>query len=1088
MKNSLPEGMTYEKIGESGFVIRDTKHPESTQADSKIIVGTSLKENIIKKYPSNAINLTGSVEKFLRGMKRKKDPLLKQLVYFKDVIYCPQSNNWAFYMKKYEGTSLRSYVLNKKAFPRIELCIFLYQMINTLEYLQEKKVILRALSTDHIIVENKLNIYPIFKIGGLEHLALEGDPEKPSEYTPSEENKRFINPTMKEINRSTDLYSLGVILFEMSTGATFVREKADMTQIKDFRSVIDECLGNKNTNEATTVRKIKELFESEIKKEEKKDILDRISALEREEEKEYENEDEEYINHNGVREISKTLTIDGKEKHLKFTQLNLEEKGVMTYCCESYYLKKIRSSYFGYFAEELAKIIVDEKRKHKNIVRYYSIWFDKIGRNWWILQEKPPQSLASIIKARAFNDRDEIVDFIMQMLEVLELMYKNDICLNALCPDHIYYEESTKTYLIDGLEFCTMKSKPSDIVSTFFEQYHGDDNNKKAPSSKKALVKTVLKMMHSEYFEKLPSFESDYTKIPIIVPVKFVNWIIYDLLNPETIAAFDISKRIEHSIEVFNKEYYLTKKVNDSICYAICNEGEVFIKKVQGANEISISKELYYKQYQKFVGSINSNGQTYIVCKKYNGVNLSDLIIKNEPKETRDYNQIAWTLINALNIMHTKGFIHRDIKSDNIMVSFLLKGKLIDAAIIDFGISIQQNSFNDKRCSKGYKPPEYLDEKIAKDNKVDIWGFGVVMLEVILKENIFKDCDKDIKEFEAAIVRLNGIKSKVDTKDFNLMEVIEKCLNINPEKRPTSREIMSHDVFSEMSIIRFADFDESFLENVPYERNIDTDFDETPQYRHAVNTWSLLSGSDYFLKLYLAYIKEDEKSKELVTCYEKPEKNLIQILTEEPSFVNESNILLIARDIAQALFEVHSSNCIHRCIRPEYIFVYKTKEGKYSHIKIGGMKYIKIDKGVQSLQRDRDDNYICALEIDHKEEIIKDLKETPKNKKFKEPILHRQIVLEKGTAKEIIEPTYAFLDIYSFGVLLYYLVFRKELGVKVDNKRENLDNGLIKFPVDYENHRTFGVLITIIKDCILFKGANRKSAKEIRDILNGNIE
>ena len=79
--------------------------------------------------------------------------------------------------------------------------------------------------------------------------------------------------------------------------------------------------------------------------------------------------------------------------------------------------------------------------------------------------------------------------------------------------------------------------------------------------------------------------------------------------------------------------------------------------------------------------------------------------------------------------MHSKNIVHRDIKSDNILLNF--DG---DIKLADFGYAAQltqeQNRRNSKVGTLCWMAPELIESKGDYDEKVDIWSFGILALEI----------------------------------------------------------------------------------------------------------------------------------------------------------------------------------------------------------------------------------------------------------------------------------------------------------------------------------------------------------------------
>ncbi len=111
-------------------------------------------------------------------------------------------------------------------------------------------------------------------------------------------------------------------------------------------------------------------------------------------------------------------------------------------------------------------------------------------------------------------------------------------------------------------------------------------------------------------------------------------------------------------------------------------------------------------------------------------MDLSNLINQkkmfNQLVEEQTVINIAIQIFMALKYLHDQDYLHRDVKSSNI----LLKGK--ECKLVDFGSVRQLNSKLMPSSLHGtplYAAPEMHKEELYS-KPVDIWSFGVVLYEL----------------------------------------------------------------------------------------------------------------------------------------------------------------------------------------------------------------------------------------------------------------------------------------------------------------------------------------------------------------------
>ncbi len=122
---------------------------------------------------------------------------------------------------------------------------------------------------------------------------------------------------------------------------------------------------------------------------------------------------------------------------------------------------------------------------------------------------------------------------------------------------------------------------------------------------------------------------------------------------------------------------------------------------------------------------------SYIVAEFVEGHTLSDIIDTRGALAESDALAIARQIALGLEDIHARGIVHRDIKSQNIMITPANQAKLID-----FGIAKAQNQATLTNPSHFagtlfYAPPEQIMEAHGVDHRADIYSLGVVLYEML---------------------------------------------------------------------------------------------------------------------------------------------------------------------------------------------------------------------------------------------------------------------------------------------------------------------------------------------------------------------
>ena len=152
---------------------------------------------------------------------------------------------------------------------------------------------------------------------------------------------------------------------------------------------------------------------------------------------------------------------------------------------------------------------------------------------------------------------------------------------------------------------------------------------------------------------------------------------------------------------------------------------------------------------------------------------------------------IKWCkqILNAINFLHTNNIIHRDLKPANIFIN----SSNGDILLGDFGLAkLIKNNTTSIIGTPEYMAPEIYDEKY--DKRVDIYSFGLCLLQFLTGEFPYNECCLPAQIWRKIT---NGIFPESLEKVNNILgkELILKCINHNPDNRPTIKEILEHDFF-----------------------------------------------------------------------------------------------------------------------------------------------------------------------------------------------------------------------------------------------------------------------------------------------------
>jgi serine/threonine-protein kinase len=133
------------------------------------------------------------------------------------------------------------------------------------------------------------------------------------------------------------------------------------------------------------------------------------------------------------------------------------------------------------------------------------------------------------------------------------------------------------------------------------------------------------------------------------------------------------------------------------------------------------------------------NGVVYLVMEYLRGRTLKDIIRSGGPMPLARVVGIVRQVAGALDAAHAEGVVHRDLKSDNIMLEEATGGDW--AKVLDFGIAKIQQSIHETDPgltapnliigTPQYMSPEQCSEASVLDARSDIYSFGVIIYEAL---------------------------------------------------------------------------------------------------------------------------------------------------------------------------------------------------------------------------------------------------------------------------------------------------------------------------------------------------------------------
>ena len=147
-------------------------------------------------------------------------------------------------------------------------------------------------------------------------------------------------------------------------------------------------------------------------------------------------------------------------------------------------------------------------------------------------------------------------------------------------------------------------------------------------------------------------------------------------------------------------------------------------------------------------------------------------------------NKIAKQLICTMAYIHSRGYVHRDLKTQNILLD-----KNLDIKLCDFGLTKLKSELNSGSGQFAgtpcYMAPELYDRKFY-DGKIDVFAFGTILWEIYSQKIPYANCDS--MEIKQKVTKGEELYcSSIVPKQ--IVNLIQKCRCIKASDRPSFAEI-----------------------------------------------------------------------------------------------------------------------------------------------------------------------------------------------------------------------------------------------------------------------------------------------------------
>ena len=240
--------------------------------------------------------------------------------------------------------------------------------------------------------------------------------------------------------------------------------------------------------------------------------------------------------------------------------------------------------------------------------------------------------------------------------------------------------------------------------------------------------------------------------------------------------------------------------------------------------------------------NMNKIADVYLVMEKMDS-DLQKIIASKQELSDEHYQFILYQMLRALYFLHSANIIHRDFKPSNVLINEDCTVKLCDFGM-SRGIKEENALLTEYVVTRYYRAPEVMLSSHHYTKKIDVWSVGCAFAELLSKKFLFPGDNyiaqikliidvlgtQDVKDLD--FISNSSAKSfvmqfqNIPKKNFSeilkcenplAVDLVEKMLVFNPEKRYSIEECLNHPYLKNMR---------EGIEDPVFNGKINLDFDD----------------------------------------------------------------------------------------------------------------------------------------------------------------------------------------------------------------------------------------------------------------------
>ena len=268
---------------------------------------------------------------------------------------------------------------------------------------------------------------------------------------------------------------------------------------------------------------------------------------------------------------------------------------------------------------------------------------------------------------------------------------------------------------------------------------------------------------------------------------------------PKSIKSYKIEKE---EYKLWNMVLYsaINTDINEKVLIHIFPKEEIKTKINEVTfmnNHVFLMKLLNHKNILRLYEIIETKTHAFLIYEYFNGIKLSDYILKKKKLSEEETLNIFKEILSALIYLHEMYLCDLNLSSNNIIIDTKNKIKICDFKYGHF-YSAKDKSKPELLGEHAFLCPELHSKKQYNPELADMWSLGVLLYQMITGNLPFKS-KKDVDLIRSIIVGNYSLPNNINS---NIKNIIKGLLDKNEDKRFKINDLFNQQYFKDKKITK----------------------------------------------------------------------------------------------------------------------------------------------------------------------------------------------------------------------------------------------------------------------------------------------